>query len=148
MEFNLYCFSDYLFYTSRFLCQATVVMKLDVVNPVNAALTHDQSLWVIQPDVPVVLLDPDFSGMFCLFNVDLPTLIENALSAQCFHAEVILDGPKETDDLPTEEAYSFNVTCFVNILLMGLKVGNAKGKKTTDFWSSLGEMSLQCGLRA
>jgi len=37
-----------------------------------------------------------------------PTCRE-AVNAQCFQAEVILNGPKETSDLPRQEAYSFDV---------------------------------------
>jgi hypothetical protein len=62
-----------------------------------------------QPDVPVVLLDSDLNEMPSLTNLDLATFAGDAIDTSCFHAKVTLGGPKETDDLPRQEAYSFDV---------------------------------------
>jgi len=52
---------------------------------------------MIQSDV---LLDPGLSGMPSLSNVDLTMFAGDAVNTSCFEAKVILDRPKETDDLP------------------------------------------------
>jgi hypothetical protein len=59
--------------------------------------------------VPVVLLDPGLNGTTSLTNVDLTTFTGDAVDARYFQARVILERPKETGDLPGQEAYSFYV---------------------------------------
>jgi hypothetical protein len=41
--------------------------------------------------------------------VDLATFAGDTISARCFQPKVILEGPKGTDDLPSQEACSFDV---------------------------------------
>jgi len=43
-----------------------------------------------------------------LSSVELTTFTEDAVSARSFQAGVILEGLKETDNLPRLEAYSFD----------------------------------------
>jgi hypothetical protein len=62
--------------------------------------------------------------------------------AKCFQAKVILHGPKETGDFPRQEAYGFDTVWRV---LMQLKVGPTKGKKTTDVGSTQGVFSFLGG---
>jgi hypothetical protein len=66
-------------------------------------LGHGSFLWLMKLDVPMPL-DPVASG-----TPGSCTLAGYAVNAQCFQAEVILGGPKETVDLPGREAYSFDV---------------------------------------
>jgi hypothetical protein len=80
--------------------------------------------------VSVVLLDPGLSGSPGLTSIDFATLAGDAVDESCFQAKVILDRLKET-----------------GILLMWLKIGPTKVKKTTDVSSSLCVSSLQGGWR-
>jgi hypothetical protein len=61
---------------------------------------------MIQPDVLVVLVDPGINGKPGLTDVDT-TFAWDAVDASCFQARVILDGPKETGDLPRQKTDSF-----------------------------------------
>jgi hypothetical protein len=47
---------------------------------------------MIQPDVPVALLDPGLDG-----TLSLTTFAGHAVDASCFRVKVTLDGLKETD---------------------------------------------------
>jgi len=67
---------------------------------------------MIQPDVLVVLFDPHLNGTPGSTNVNCTVFAGDAVDPSCFHAKVILDGPKETDNLPSWEAYSFNVMSY------------------------------------
>jgi hypothetical protein len=53
--------------------------------------------------------DPVLNGMPSLTNIDLTTFTGDAVDTSCFQAKVILDGLKETGDLPRWETYSFYV---------------------------------------
>jgi len=44
-----------------------------------------------------------------LSNVDLTTFAGDTVNARCYQVKFILDGPKETGDLPRQKAYSFHV---------------------------------------
>jgi hypothetical protein len=55
---------------------------------------------MIQFDVPMVLCDPGLRRTLGFSNGDLTTFTEDALNTKCFQVKVILDGPKETGDLP------------------------------------------------
>jgi len=65
-------------------------MELDVVIQVYAVLTYSLYLWIKKSDVPVMLF----------VVVNLPVLAGYAVYTWCFHARAILDGPKETGDIP------------------------------------------------
>jgi hypothetical protein len=52
----------------------------------------------------MVLLDPSLNGMPSLTDVDLTTFAGDAIDASYFQAKGIPDGPKETGDLPRQEA--------------------------------------------
>jgi hypothetical protein len=45
--------------------------------------------------------------MLGLYNIDLPTLTGDAVNVWCLHAKVILDGLKETGNLPRQVVCSF-----------------------------------------
>jgi hypothetical protein len=59
---------------------------------------------MIKLHLQVVLPDPGPNGM-PLCNVDLSTLTEDG----CFQAMVIPNRLKETDNLPRQEAYNFDI---------------------------------------
>jgi len=94
---------------SRFLGQNSGNMKLDVVTQVSAVLSHRWFVQMIKPYVPVEFLGPGLSGTLDLSNVGFPILAGDAVYAHWFQADVILDRPKETGDLPRWEVYSFDV---------------------------------------
>jgi hypothetical protein len=62
---------------------------------------------MIQPDM---FLDPDLSGMPSMFSVDLTTFTGDAVNTNCLQAKVILDGEKETGNLPKQETTLLSAT--------------------------------------
>jgi hypothetical protein len=105
---HLYCFHDDAFHASGFLGQDTGILKLDAVTQVYAVLGHGQLAKMIKPDVPVVFLDPGFNSTPCLSNLDLTTLIQDAVNAWCIQTKIILVKSKESGYLPRQKADSFN----------------------------------------
>jgi len=89
-----------------------------------------------------VLLDRGLNGTPGLSNADLTTFAVDAVDSSCFQAKVILDGLKETDDLPRESS-TILMMCHVSTLLMQLKIGATKDPKATDVNSSQGVSSVQ-----
>jgi hypothetical protein len=83
---------------------------------------------VTQPDVLVLLLDPDLNGMLSLSNVDHPTFTGDAVNTRCFQVQIIFDGLKETGSLPRRKTYSFDVMSHWHPD-NAIKVGPTSGKK-------------------
>jgi hypothetical protein len=54
---------------------------------------------MIKLDVPMVLFDLGYSGTPGLSNINLHTLVGDAVYARCFQAKVILDGMKKIGNL-------------------------------------------------
>jgi hypothetical protein len=71
-------------------------VKLDTVTQIYSVLRYGRFARMVKPDVAVVLLDPSPNGTAGLSNRDFSTLA----NVPCFEAEVTLDGPKDTGDLP------------------------------------------------
>jgi hypothetical protein len=63
---------------------------------VDAVFSHGQFIWMLQTDVPVVLLDPGFNGTADLPNVDLTTFAGYAVHAWSLESQVILHSLKES----------------------------------------------------
>jgi hypothetical protein len=59
---------------------------------------------MIQPNVPVESLNPGLNGTPRLTNVDFTTFAGDAVDTSCFQYKVIHDRPKETCNLPRQEA--------------------------------------------
>jgi hypothetical protein len=64
---------------------------------------------MMKPVVLVTLLDPGLNGVAGLSIADPYTFTNNAVYTRYFQANVILNGAKETGNLPRQEAYSFEV---------------------------------------
>jgi hypothetical protein len=93
---------------------------------------------MMKPDRLVVFFDPGLNGKPSLSSVDLLTVAGGVVNASYFQAEVILDGPKETDVLTWEGRPTVLMLCLISTLLIWLKIGPTKCKKATSVRSSLG----------
>jgi hypothetical protein len=80
-----------------------------MVTQVYAVLGNGWFFQMIQPDVLAELLNPDLDGIPIMSNVNFTTFRGHAINASCFQAKFIPDRPKETGDLPGQEAYSTDV---------------------------------------
>jgi len=80
VELNLFRFPDDAFHVSRFLGQATGILKLDAVNQVFAVLGQGWFIRIIKPNIPVVLLDLSLNGTPCSFSVDHTILAGDAVN--------------------------------------------------------------------
>jgi len=92
MELKHYHFPDEVFHMPGSLGQDIGVMKLDAVTQLHTVLSHGRFLWMIQPNVPSVLVDPDLNGTSCLSNVDFPKLTGDAINSWCFHPLQVWEG--------------------------------------------------------
>jgi hypothetical protein len=72
-------------------------------------LGHSWFIWMIKPDVMVVLLDPGINGTTGLSNVVLATLTDFAVNSWCFQVKVFLQRLNETGDLPRWDVYAYDV---------------------------------------
>jgi len=99
MEFSICCLPGDVFHVTGYHGQGPGVLKLDILTQVCVVFSHSWFVRMIQPDVPVVFLDPGLIWM--------PA--EDDIDASGFQDKVILDGPMEIGDLPSGEAYSLDV---------------------------------------
>jgi len=114
-------------------------MKLDMVTQVYAVLDHGSFVHIIQPDVLVVSLS--WSQCNAGFVQCKPYCIHRGCCTCHFQAKVILDGPKETGNLPRQEL-TVLMLCLNSTLLMQLTVGPTRGKKAINVSCSVGMFSL------
>jgi hypothetical protein len=111
-------------------------MKLDAMTHVHTVLSHGWFLWVIKPDVSMLLFDPGLNGEPHFTNEDLLTFIGDTLYARGFQAKGILDWLKETANLLRQENTDL-ILCLESTLPVQSKVDPTKSKKSTSIRSSL-----------
>jgi hypothetical protein len=74
-----------------------------------AVFSHGRFVWMLQTDVPVVLLDPGFNGMASLLNIDLTTFAGYAVYASSLKSQAIFHRPTESGNLTWWEAHRLDV---------------------------------------
>jgi hypothetical protein len=95
----------HLVHISGFGGQRAGVLEMDAMTQADAVFGHGQFIWMLHTNVLVVLLDPGFSAIASLPNVNSTTVTGYAVHVWSFEFQLVLHVPKEVGDLPRWEAH-------------------------------------------
>jgi hypothetical protein len=71
----------------------------------DAVFGHGRLTWMLQTNVPVMLLDSGFDGTASLPSVHVATFAGCAVQISCLESQVALQRPKEASGLPQWESH-------------------------------------------